>query len=217
MGRFEKLARRAAGYRHRAQRTVVFANQLKMFDGQEVFDPPGELGKRQALVETPPATGSQGVCVDIAFDRAVAMRHKWFYVKKPQPLGKPLVDTLGGRIETRVRAVDGDARGDQIQEHAAGRRIAGESFESPKGQGMVCHDEVGPPSDGLGNNRRGDRQAGHQPLDLGPAVADQQAHIIPILGQFERREAGKKIGDRIDGYRLRIVCGHWLFRISSAG
>ena len=57
-------------------------------------------------------------------------------------------------------------------------------------------DQVGLLGDGLGDDGRGDGQAGHEPADGGGPVAEQQADVVPVGGEGRR---GEPVEDGADG------------------
>ena len=101
-------------------------------------------------------------------------------------------------------AEHGDASGDQIQQHAADRRVGGQPLHGRKGDRVMRDDQFGAGLDGFRGAGRRDRQAGHHFRDAPVAMADQQPDIVPILGQSEGGELFKERSDRGDGGHERF-------------
>ena len=65
----------------------------------------------------------------------------------------------------------------------------GEPSERVEGQGMVSHNEVRPTGNRLLDHFGSHRQASDDSVERRPRVPHQQANIIPLLGQRERRRS----------------------------
>ena len=89
------------------------ADHLQPLDRQKPLQPLGKFAERERLGQPTPSA------------RALAfrMRHQRRRCRAGQARGQPLVHALAGRIERRVRTVDRDVRGDQVQQQSADGRI----------------------------------------------------------------------------------------------
>ena len=68
-------------------------------------------------------------------------------------------------------------------------------------------DELHARAHGFGHDRRRHRQAGEHALDVGTRVAHDQADVVPLRRQLQRREAIQVLGKIGDGRHERLsVC-----------
>ena len=142
----------------------------------------GQLAQRRRSVNLAPAARALTFLV----------RHQRSDIREPQTLGQSLIDPFGRRVEGRMRTINRHARGDQLQQHAAGDGIGRQSLDGRKRQGMVRDDQIRPAIDRLVNRRGRDRQTGHQPPHLRLPIADQQTDVVPRLRQPRRGEFFQK-------------------------
>ena len=73
-----------------------------------------------------------------------AARRQGHDAPQPQAGRQPLIDPLGGRVEGGVRAVDGHAGGNQLQQQPAGRGLGRQALQGGERQGVMGDDQVGP-------------------------------------------------------------------------
>ena len=178
------------------------AHHLQPLDRKELLQPFAKFCKRERFGQ--PAPSARALAFGVRQDGCDAAQAK--------PAAKRWFTPLKGRIERRVRTIDGDACGDQVQQQSADRRVRRQPLDRRKWHGMMGDDQIDARFDGLGRAGRRDRQAGHQLLDALRAMADQQPDIVPFLGQseggnlFKKRSDGGDVGHGCQKKDLKIVC-----------
>ena len=158
-----------------------------MGDAEKLHQPSGQLAQRRRSVNLAPA----------ARTLAFRVRHQRGDIREAQSFGQSLIDPFGRRVEGRMRTINRHARGDQLQQHAAGDGIGRQPLDGRKRQGMVRDDQIRAAADRLVDRRGRDRQTGHQPPHLRLPIADQQTDIVPRLSQPRR---GKFFQERMEGF-----------------
>jgi hypothetical protein len=126
-------------------------------------------------------------------------------VFQPKPFGQLLIDSGRRAVVGGMRTVDCNTSTDEIEQHAAFGVIGADALHRPKKDRVMAHDQRDRLGDRFGNDRRRHAQAGHHPLHFAFAVAEQQADVVPLLGQMQRRELFEKGGDVLDTRRLHCV------------
>ena len=86
-----------------------------------------------------------------------------------------------------------DARGDQVEQQSADRRLAGQTLERREGNGMMRDNQIGAGGDRLGGHSRASPSGRSSASAIcAIAAADQQANVVPILCQAEGGQSFKK-------------------------
>ena len=122
--------------------------------------------------------------------------------RQTQPHRELLVDPFWRAVMGRVRTVDGDPGGDQLQQHLAFGTVCRQPLDRPKQNGMMRDDESGTALDRLAGHVRGQRQARQNSLRFASPVSHQQTDIVPIFRQIEGGETfekGDEVGDTRHG------------------
>jgi hypothetical protein len=92
-----------------------------------------------------------------------------------------------------VGTVDGDSGRDELEQHLPLAVVGREAFDGPEQHGMVSDDQPRLTLDCFACDIRGQRQARQDPRRLALAVSRQEAHIVPLFGEIEGREAPEKV------------------------
>ena len=98
---------------HHADGLLRPAHHLQPLDREELLQPLGKVAKRERFGQ--PAPSARALTFRV--------RHKCRDAAQAKPGGQTMVHRREGRIERRVRTVDRDPRGDQIQQQSADRGV----------------------------------------------------------------------------------------------
>ena len=77
---------------------------------------------------------------------------------------------------------------DEIENRAAGAGRSRDPLHGPKRQRMVGDHQISPLPHRLGHHLRGEREAGHHPVDLIAVRGDEQTDRVPVGGEPQGRE-----------------------------
>ena len=103
-------------------------------------------------------------------------------------VGEMIVDAAGGVVERGVRAADCHPGASQSQQHAAIGAGVVQALGSLEQDRMVADDQLGRCLDGLSRAAWGHGEASHEPLHGSLAFSEEQSGIVPVRGEFARRE-----------------------------
>jgi hypothetical protein len=98
-----------------------------------------------------------------------------------------IVDAAGAVVESRVRAVDGNARLHEVEQHASLGGRGRELLDGLEEDRVMADDELGGGFNRLGDGFGRDREAGHHALGGRGGVAQQEADVVPFRRQGQRR------------------------------
>ena len=107
----QELSRRTTGDRHSLHRRIQRSDKVQVVQGQELFQSFGQLAERgrSGHASDPSGTGTRRRSDD---------GHERHDVHQRESFRQPLVNPAAGRIEGRMRAVDGHAMRDQLPQQS---------------------------------------------------------------------------------------------------
>lgn len=130
-----------------------------------------------------------------------ARRHQRPDTRQAQRLGEMIADAALNRVKIGVAGDDAHAAAESGSNEPTGGGIGAHGFQRPENNGMMGDNQVELPGGGL-INQRGSGIKGQQDTPHALArVADQQADVIPFLGQVFR-------GDLLENCQEISNCRH---------
>ena len=97
-----------------------------------------------------------------------------------------------------------------LQQEASLARFRGQALHRAEEDRVVCDDQFRPLLNRLGGAFGRDGKAGEDAPDLGAGIAEEQADVVPVAGQFQRREFVEVRGDGGHGLHDKISPGTML-------
>ncbi len=114
---------------------------------------------------------------------------------------KPRAQTVGRCVERGVRREDRGARAHQAQDAALAVRCVGEALEGLEDGGVIRDDGARTHRDRFGSDGRGqvDRDEDGAVLELVGVGADEQADVVPVLGEVGWCDTVERAGELAGG------------------
>ena len=116
---------------------------------------------------------------------------------EPQARGKHVVHAAACHVEVRMRRRNGDVVRDEGGETFPKREVGAQLLDAAKDRGVVCDDHVRPAFDGFRDDGIVHVKRNEHTPDLLRVAADEEAGVVPVLGEAARRNALQCVHDEL--------------------